>query len=201
MPDSRAGQPLVWIDCEMTGLNRATDTIMSIACYITSADLIPIEPEGFTATIHHPASRLAQMDEWCTRTHGSSGLTDACIASKTSAVEAADGLLAYLKTHIPRARAGLLAGNSVHADKEFLRYEPWDRVLAYLHYRILDVSTIKEAVKRWGSDEVLRGVPAKIGKHTAREDILESMEEMRYYRKVLFGIGEEEGVATETEEK
>jgi oligoribonuclease len=107
-------------------------------------------------------------------------------ASTTSAAEAADSLLDYIRRHIPAERTALLAGNSVHADKAFLARGPYAKVLDYLHYRILDVSSIKEAARRWGSEELLRQVPVKREVHLARDDILESIEEMRFYRERLF---------------
>ena len=170
----------------MTGLDPEKETIMSIACFITDAQLTLQDEQGWEAVIHHRKSRLDQMDEWCTRTHGQSGLTDACIASTTYPDQAADGLLEYIQKYVPEQRKGLLAGNSVHCDKTFLSKAPYSKVTDYLSYRILDVSTIKEAVKRWGSDEVVACVPGKKLLHRAKEDILESIEEARYYREKLF---------------
>ncbi|PGH18064.1 hypothetical protein AJ79_00691 [Helicocarpus griseus UAMH5409] len=173
----------------MTGLDPRTDKILQICCYITDADLNLVEPNGYEAIIHHPKSVLDNMNDWCIDTHGRSGLTAAVLASTTSPETAAQGLLAYIKKHVPMKRMGLLAGNSVHADKAFLACEPYAEVLEWLHYRLLDVSSVKEAVRRWGSEEVLNGAPKKGFVHLAREDILESIEEMRYYRQVLFGKG------------
>ena len=169
----------------MTGLDRTADTIMSIACYVTSADLELLD-DGFETTISHSEEQLKSMGEWCQRTHGASGLTAACLSSTTTAVEAANTLLAYIQNHIPKPGQGLLAGNSVHADKEFLSKAPYNRVLGHLHYRILDVSSIKEAARRWASPNVLSKAPKKKGLHQAKEDILESIEEARFYREVFF---------------
>lgn len=171
----------------MTGLDRENDTIMSISCFITDADLNILEQNGFDAVIHHDKSALDEMDEWCTNTHGKSGLTAACVSSSTTSGEAASNLLQYIQRLIPTSRRGLLAGNSVHCDKEFLSKPPFDRVLRHLHYRILDVSSIKEAARRWAPEELLEQVPSKKGLHQAREDILESIEEARFYRDVFFG--------------
>ena len=129
------------------------------------------------------------MDAWCSRTHGASGITSAAIASTTTESEAADALLAYITRLVPQKGTALLAGNSVHADKMFLMRPPYDRVLAHLHYRILDVSAIKEGVRRWASDEVIAGMPRKEVKHQARADILESIEEARYYRELFQEMG------------
>ena len=99
---------------------------------------------------------------------------------------AASALLQYIRTYVPKPRKGLLAGSSVHCDKEFLNKKPYAKVMEHLHYRILDVSSIKEAARRWAPEETLEKVPRKKGLHQAREDILESIEEARYYREVFF---------------
>ncbi|CAI4216746.1 unnamed protein product [Parascedosporium putredinis] len=135
---------LVWIDCEMTGLDPTTDEILEIHCQITSPTLEPLDPAGYTATVHVPAARLDRMSEWCRTTHA-----------------AAAGLLAYVRRFAPEPRSALLAGNTVHMDKMFLMQEPYRPVIDHLHYRILDVSAIKEAAKRWCPADVVAGVPAK----------------------------------------
>ncbi|KAK0656015.1 ribonuclease H-like domain-containing protein [Cercophora newfieldiana] len=176
---------LVWIDCEMTGLDPDSDAIIEIFCLITNDQLELVDEAGWGAVVHQPKDRMDLMDEWCTRTHGNSGLTAAVIASKVTPEQAADELLAYIRSHVPTKRAALLAGNSVHADRAFLRKGPYNKVLDHLHYRILDVSSIKEAARRWCPDAASRA-PAKKGLHTAREDILESIEEAWYYRSAIF---------------
>lgn len=170
----------------MTGLDPSTDQILQICCFITDSQLNVLEPDGFEAVIHHPKSTLDVMSGWCIETHGRSGLTDAVLSSTTSPTTAASDLLAYIKTHIPQQRTALLAGNSVHADRMFLSKGPYAEVLEWLHYRILDVSSIKEGVRRWSGDGVLRDAPRKKGVHLAKEDILESIEEMRFYRERIF---------------
>ena len=170
----------------MTGLNPEKETIMSISCFITDAQLKLVDDRGWDSIIHHDKSSLDQMDEWCTNAHGHSGLTAACIASKMTHEQAADSLLEYIKKFCPESRKGLLAGNSVHADKAFLSKPPYNKVTDYLSYRILDVSSLKEAAKRWAPDDILLGVPSKKLLHQAREDILESIEEAKYYREKLF---------------
>lgn len=182
----RSTYPLVWVDCEMTGLDPEKETIMSIACFITDAQLKLQDEQGWETIIHHDKSTLDTMDEWCTKTHGASGLTAACIASTTTNDRAAEGLLEYIKKHVPEGRRGLLAGNSVHCDKAFLSKPPYNRITDYLSYRILDVSSLKEAARRWAPEEVLLGVPSKQLLHQAREDILESIEEAKYYREKIF---------------
>jgi oligoribonuclease len=125
-------------------------------------------------------------DEWCTRTHCENGLTAAVLASKVTAEQASIELLEYIKRYIPEPGRGLLAGSSVHADKAFLRKEPYKRVHDHLSYRILDVSSLKEASKRWSSEEVVVGVPKKRALHKAKDDIYESIAEARYYKEVIF---------------
>jgi len=186
MPESRSIEPLVWIDCEMTGLDVENDTIMSLACFVTDHDLNLLDEEGHEAVIHHTQDQLDAMGEWCTRHHGESGLTQACLDSSTTASQAAEELLAYIQRYAPDRRRALLAGNTVHADKAFLSEEPWTKVIRHLHHRILDVSAIKEGARRWASDDVLKRSPQKAGKHEAKADILESIEEARYWREVLF---------------
>lgn len=170
----------------MTGLDYDNDTIMSIACFITDADLNLMDEAGFEAVIHHEKGDLDKMDEWCTQHHGDSGLTKACIESKTTAAEAAEALLDYIKRYVPKPRTALLAGNSVHADKAFLIKPPYKPIVDHLHYRILDVSSIKEAARRWAGAEELNKIPRKKMLHEARADILESIEEAKFYRETFF---------------
>lgn len=170
---------------QMTGLDRETDQVMSICCFVTDPNLNLIDPVGYEAIVHHDKSILDKMDAWCTRTHRKSGLTEKCISSSTSPETAAYELLRYIKRYVPREETGLLAGNSVHCDKEFLSKGPYIQVIRYLHYRILDVSSIKEAARMW-SPSLLEHAPRKKGLHQAREDILESIEEAKYYRDAIF---------------
>lgn len=175
----------------MTGLDPTRDTILSIACFITASDLTLLDPAGYTAVISHPAVALSAMNPWCIDVHGRSGLTAACLASQTTAALASADLLAYIQRHVPQPGVALLAGNSVHVDKMFLAREPWAAVLAHLHYRILDVSSLKEAARRWAPEGMLTGMPRKEGKHEARADILESIAEARFYKERFFaGSGE-----------
>jgi len=185
MPESRSKHPLVWIDCEMTGLDTSKDTIMSLACFVTDYELNMLD-DGYEVVIHHSKEQLDQMGEWCTSHHRDSGLTQACLDSTTTAEQAADELLAYIQSHVPERKKALLAGNTVHADQRFLRQEPWRKIVSYLHHRILDVSAIKEAAKRWAPIEVIKASPAKAGKHEAKADILESIAEAKYYKDMFF---------------
>ncbi|KAH8808180.1 ribonuclease H-like domain-containing protein [Xylogone sp. PMI_703] len=186
MAELKSSGPLVWIDCEMTGLDVENDVIIEVFCIITDSDLNVLDEEGWGAVIHQSKERMDKMDEWCTKTHGESGLTAAVIASTTSAEEASANLLSYIQKYVPQPRTALLAGNSVHHDKAFLRRGPWKRVDDYLHYRILDVSSMKEAARRWCDVSVLETVPKKKLVHKARDDILESIEEALYYKEVIF---------------
>lgn len=170
----------------MTGLDPEKETIMSVSCFVTDAQLKVLDGKGWDSIIHHDKATLDRMDEWCTGTHGNSGLTAACIESATTHEQAADGLLDYIRRFVIQPHRGLLAGNSVHCDKAFLSKAPYNRVMEYLSYRILDVSSLKEAAKRWSPEEVLLGVPSKKLLHQAREDVLESIEEARYYRDHIF---------------
>ena len=170
----------------MTGLNVEQDVIIQIACFVTDYDLNVLDEDGYQVTIHQDERTMNKMNEWSTKTHGNSGLTAAVLASTVTSEQAAEKLLAYIKKLVPTAEQAVLAGNSVHADKAFLRKAPYDKVMQYLHYRILDISVIKEAVRRWASDDVLEKTPRKTGVHQAKEDILESIEEAKYYRKMLF---------------
>ncbi|KIW23585.1 uncharacterized protein PV07_11772 [Cladophialophora immunda] len=186
---TRSTDPLVWIDCEMTGLNPAKDTIMSISCIITTANLAPLDTEGFHAVIFHSPEQLSRMSEWCVKTHGETGLTQECLASSTSAEDAAARLLAYIKHYIPEPGRALLAGNSIHADRAFLAVPPWNVILEHLHYRLFDVSAMKEMVRRWASESVLMAAPRKELRHTARADVLESIQEAQYYKGLIEGMG------------
>ncbi|KAM7191984.1 oligoribonuclease [Rhypophila sp. PSN 637] len=175
----------VWIDCEMTGLNTDTDVIIEIFCLVTDNQLNLLDETGWGTVVHQTKERMDAMDEWCTRVHGDSGLTAAVIESTVTPDQAADELLAYVTKWAPKARSALLAGNSVHADLAFLRKEPYKKVIDHLHYRILDLSSIKEATRSWRPDLAV-AAPLKKGLHKARDDILESIEEARYYKSAVF---------------
>lgn len=170
----------------MTGLDAETDTIMSLAAFITDASLNLLDEQGYEAVIHHSKQDLDRMGEWCTKHHGQSGLTQACLDSTTTAEQAAKGLLEYIQKYVPEPRKALLAGNSVHADKMFLVKSPYKVVMDHLHYRILDVSTLKEAARRWASKDILKQIPRKRLLHEARADILESIQEAKFYREAFF---------------
>ena len=170
--------PLVWIDLEMTGLDPERDVIIEIATLITDSQLTLIA-EGPELAIHQPESILAGMDEWNQTHHKASGLLERVRASKVSMAEAQAQTLAFLTQHVEENTAPL-CGNSVWQDRRFLsRYMP--DLEAFLHYRLIDVSTLKELAARW-QPQLLQGVQKK-NAHTALSDIRESVEELRYYRE------------------
>ncbi|KAF2398439.1 putative RNA exonuclease Rex2 [Trichodelitschia bisporula] len=198
MPESPSKDPLVWIDCEMTGLDIENDVILQIACFITDANLNLLEPNGFEIVVHHEKPVLDAMDPWCTRTHEKSGLTAAVLASTVTPEQAAEALLAYVTSLVPTPHKALLAGNTVHADKAYLRQAPYNTLIEHLHHRILDVSAIKEAARRWADPGVLARIPRKKALHEARTDILESIEEARFYRDAFFRRPEGEAESVES---
>ena len=170
--------PLVWIDMEMSGLVPERDRILEVAMVVTDADLNTIA-EAPVYVVHQPDEVLEAMDSWNRSTHGKSGLVDKVRASTFTEAEVEARLVDFLRPLVPE-RTAPLCGNTVHQDRRFMaRYMPaFD---AYLHYRIVDVSTLKELAKRW-NPEVLAGV-AKEGRHEALADVYESIEELRHYRR------------------
>ncbi|MFN2644509.1 MAG: oligoribonuclease [Burkholderiales bacterium] len=180
-----AGDPnnLIWIDMEMTGLQPDSDRILEIAMLITDADLALVA-EGPLLVVHQPDEVLEAMDSWNRSTHKKSGLTERVRASTTSEAEAEGLALDFLAAHVP-ANNSPMCGNSICQDRRFLaRWMP--RLEAHFHYRNLDVSTLKELVRRW-KPELLKGF-SKEGKHEAMADILESIEELKFYRRAVMTI-------------
>ena len=171
---------------QMTGLNPDTDQIIEIACLITDGHLNLVDQDGLNIVVSCPKERLDAMDEWCTVHHGESGLTKAALDSTVTPGQAAFQLLEYIKKYIPSPRVGILAGNSVHVDRLFLSKGPYKTVHDHIHYRILDVSAINEAAKRWCPREVWAYQPQKTASHRAKGDILESIEQARYFKKFIF---------------
>ncbi len=168
---------LIWIDLEMTGLNPDTDVIIEIATIVTDANL-NVLAEGPSLAIHQPVAVMDAMDEWCTRQHGQSGLTQRVLDSQVSVSDAEQQTLAFLRQYLPEG-ASPMCGNSIGQDRRFLwRYMP--ELEAFFHYRNLDVSTLKELAKRW-KPEVAAGVVKK-GSHLAMDDIRDSIAELQHYR-------------------
>lgn len=175
---SQAAQHLIWIDLEMTGLDPETDRIIEMATLITDKDL-HIIAQGPVLAISQSDVMLAGMDDWNQKHHGQSGLIERVKASTITEAEAEQQTLAFLKQWLP-AKASPMCGNTIGQDRRFLnRYMP--QLEAYFHYRNIDVSTIKELAARW-SPAVKAGFN-KEAKHQALDDILESIEELCYYRE------------------
>ncbi|MET0901711.1 MAG: oligoribonuclease [Acidimicrobiales bacterium] len=174
---------LVWMDLEMTGLDPAREVIVEIATIITDDDL-EIVAEGPDLVIHQPDEALAAMDPVVVEMHTSSGLLEAIKASSITLEEAGAATLEFIKTHVPEPRTIPLCGNSIGTDRRFLAvYLP--EIEEHLHYRSVDVSTIKELTRRWYPG-ALEATPRKATAHRALDDIRESIEELRWYRANVF---------------
>ena len=174
---------LAWMDLEMTGLDPERHVIVEIATLITDDDLT-IVAEGPELVIHQPAEALAEMDDFVRKMHTKSGLLPQIEQSTVTLEDAAAQTLAFLKQHIPQERTVPLCGNSIGTDRRFLaRHTP--EIEEFLHYRSVDVSTIKELSRRW-FPEALEGAPAKGLSHRALDDIRESVAELAYYRSAVF---------------
>ncbi len=181
MSTTRKNDRLVWVDMEMSGLQPETDRILEIAMIVTDGDL-NIVAEGPVLVVHQEDAVLDRMDAWNKGTHGKSGLIDKVKASTLTEVDVEAECLAFLKQHV-KSSISPMCGNTIHQDRRFMnRYMP--KLEAYFHYRNIDVSTIKELCKRW-QPEIAKGF-SKQQAHTALADIIESVEELRYYREKLF---------------
>ena len=173
---------LVWIDCEMTGLDLAVDELVEIAVVITDFELQPVDP-GFQIVIRPTDAALANMGEFVTDMHRTSGLLDE-IPHGVTLADAEAQTLAYIRRFVPLERRAPLAGNTIGTDRMFLaKYMP--QIDRYLHYRNVDVSSVKELSRRW-YPRVFFQAPEKNGGHRALADILESIRELRYYRQAVF---------------
>lgn len=177
-PLERNDQNLVWLDCEMTGLDPEVDRIIEIAVVVTGPHLEP-RIEGPVFVIHQSDAQLDKMDAWNKGTHGRSGLIDKVRASTTTEAQAEEALLAFLARYVPK-NATPLCGNTIGQDRRFLvKYMP--RLEAFFHYRNLDVSTLKELSRRW-RPEVYNSFK-KQQRHTALADVHESIDELTHYRE------------------
>lgn len=169
---------LVWVDMEMTGLEPDTDRIIEVAVVVTDMHL-NVLAEGPVFAIHQSDETLDKMDAWNKGTHGRSGLIDRVKASTVTEAEAEEALLAFMRLWVPKGKAPM-CGNTIGQDRRFMvRYMP--KLEAYFHYRNIDVSTLKELCKRW-KPEIVGGFK-KHQKHTAMADIIESIDELKYYRE------------------
>ena len=173
---------LIWIDMEMTGLQPDSDRVIEIAMLVTDPQL-NVLATGPVLVVHQPDEVLDAMDAWNKSTHAKTGLIERVRASRTSEAEAERQALEFLAAHVP-ASASPMCGNSICQDRRFLaRWMP--RLEAHFHYRNLDVSTLKELVRRWKPE--LKSF-SKEGRHEALADILESIEELKFYRKNVMTI-------------
>lgn len=173
---------IVWIDCEMTGLDLGADALVEVAAVVTDSEL-NVLGDGIDVIVRPPDEALEQMNDFVRDMHTSSGLIDE-LAGGTTLADAEAQVLEYLRGFVPEPGKAPLAGNSVGTDKMFLDRDMQDLV-AHLHYRIIDVSSIKELARRW-YPRVYFASPTKNGGHRALADILESIDELRYYRSALF---------------
>ena len=178
----RVNDRLVWIDCEMTGLDIERDALIEIACLVTDADLTLLD-EGVDVIIKPPEEALAGMLEVVREMHTTSGLL-AELPSGVSVAEAQDIVLGYVREHIAEPKKAPLCGNSIATDRWFLARD-MPELDGYLHYRMVDVSSIKELARRWYPRAYFAS-PAKHGGHRALADIKESVQELRYYRETVF---------------
>ncbi len=173
---------LVWIDCEMTGLDLGADALVEVAALVTDFEL-NVLGEGVDVVIKPPQAALEQMQAVVTSMHTASGLLER-LDSGASLEQAERQVLAYVREHVPDERKAPLAGNTVGTDRMFLARD-MPQLESHLHYRIVDVSSIKELARRW-YPKAYYAAPAKSGSHRALADIRESIEELRYYRAAVF---------------
>ncbi len=173
---------LIWIDLEMTGLEPARDKIIEIAVVVTDVNL-NVVAESPVLAVHQSDDLLNSMDEWCTRQHGNSGLTERVRQSQITEVQAEQQMIDFLKDYVP-AGVSPMCGNTVSQDRLFLnRYMP--KLEKFFHYRQIDVSTLKELARRWHPNWIDF---KKSSQHLASADIHESIAELRYYRENLFKL-------------
>lgn len=172
---------LVWIDCEMTGLDTSKDALIEVACLVTDAEL-NVLGDGVSVVIRPPAQAVDEMGDFVREMHTASGLINDLEGGLTMA-DAQAAVLAYVRQHVPVAGKAPLAGNTVGMDRMFLERD-MPELMAHLHYRVVDVSSIKELVRRW-YPRVFFQAPAKTGGHRALGDIKDSIRELQYYRKTV----------------
>jgi oligoribonuclease len=173
---------IVWIDCEMTGLDLGADALVEVAAVVTDSEL-NVLGEGVDVLITPPAEALEQMGDFVREMHTTSGLLEE-LPGGTTMADAQARVLDYIRTWVPEPGKAPLAGNSIGTDKTFLERD-MPELVAHLHYRVVDVSSIKELARRW-YPRVYFASPAKTGGHRALGDILDSIDELRYYREALF---------------
>jgi oligoribonuclease len=176
-------EPLVWIDCEMTGLDPVNDVLVEVAVVVTDSELTILD-DGLDILIATDPAKLAAMSDVVREMHTTSGLLEALAGATTSLEDAEQQVLDYVQRFVPERRKAPLCGNSIATDRTFLvRYMP--RLDDHLHYRMVDVSSIKELARRW-YPRAYFNAPAKTGGHRALADIVDSITELRYYRAAVF---------------
>ena len=178
---------LVWLDLEMTGLDTRRHVIVELAVIVTDSDLGPLD-DGLDIVIHASDAELAEMDEYVTNMHTKSGLLDEIRASTVTIPEAMERALDYVRGHVPTPRTAPLCGNTIGADRRFLDVQ-MNALEEYLHYRSIDVSSLKELARRW-NPAVFRARPGKAERHRALDDILESIAELAHYREHFLRLPE-----------
>lgn len=179
---SISNERIVWIDCEMTGLSLENDALIEVAALVTDAEL-NILGQGVDVIIKPEPAALENMDDFVTNMHKTSGLLDE-LEQGISMEDAERQVLDYIQEFVPEPRKAQLAGNSIGTDKTFLSRD-MPELIDYLHYRVIDVSTIKELSRRW-FPKTHYNAPAKTGNHRALGDIRDSIDELRYYREAVF---------------
>ena len=172
---------LVWIDCEMTGLDLGSDALIELAVLVTDPEL-NVLGDGVDIVIKPPADALAQMSDFVTEMHRNSGLLE-LLPNGVTLAEAEAQALAYIRSHVPDVRKAPLAGNTIGTDRTFLARD-MPELEGHVHYRNVDVSSLKELAKRW-YPRIYFTAPTKSGNHRALADIRESIEELRYYREAM----------------
>ena len=183
MTDKVVAGPLVWVDCEMTGLDLTKDVMIEIAALVTDGDL-KVLGDGIDLVINAPDALLDGMLPVVAEMHASSGLTEEVRASRVTIEQAQEQVLDYVKTYVPLPGTAPLCGNSIGTDRGFITRD-MSELDAFLHYRMIDVSSVKELARRW-YPRVYFGQPAKGLAHRALADIQESIRELAYYRQTLF---------------
>ena len=179
----QGSEPLVWVDCEMTGLDPVRDVLVEIAVVVTDSELTLLD-EGLDLLIATDPDKLSGMEDVVREMHTQSGLLEALAEATISLADAEQQVLDYVMRFVPERRKAPLCGNSIATDRSFIsRYMP--RLDDHLHYRMIDVSSIKELTRRW-YPRVYFNAPAKTGGHRALADIIDSINELRYYRETLF---------------
>jgi oligoribonuclease len=180
--DEGGADRLVWLDLEMTGLDVRRHVIVEIAALVTGSDLEPLD-DGIDLIVHQPPEALALMDDYVRAMHTKSKLLPAIEASTTTLEEAGAQVVDYVRAHVPEPGTAPLCGNSIGVDRRFLDAQLPD-LDRYLHYRSIDVSSLKELCRRW-YPEVYRKRPGKVETHRALTDVRESIAELRYYRDTM----------------